>query len=713
MSDFNTILAKGEENGRITLVQHLAEVALLAEKVALHLGLDTSIARRGAILHDIGKASSIFQQTLKKDFHRPPGFLFRHELASLFFISLLNEEEKYQVIDMVVAHHKSVYQDAGGKGLLDLIENDPQCFERHIKGFEDWGNDALAILAHFGFTTRPISTEQAKENFYDVVDYCDSKSYGYSQWKGVLIAADHLASAMGGYVASLINKLFIQPDLSYYHSRKSELYPLSLIAVDDERKHTLVTAPTGAGKTDFLIRRCKGRVFYTLPFQASINAMYERIKDDLKDTNADVRLLHAASSIKIEKGKIEEKILQRHIGASVKVLTPHQMASLVFGTKGYEAMITDLKGCDVILDEIHTYSETTQAIVLKIVEILNSLNCNIHIGTATMPSVLYNRLIGILGGRSNIYEVKLTDDILDTFNRHVIHKAQAIEDLADIIKEAIQQKQKILLVCNQVKRAQALYNDLSEQYPDIPKMLVHSRFKRGRRSELEAGLRSVYNESPGACLVVSTQVVEVSLDISFDLMITECAPIDALIQRFGRINRKRSKDTIACYKPVYVLCPPTEKAEALPYGTDVLQRTFNCLPNGELLKEKDAQMLIDLIYPSVEFVDIDLNVMFREGKWVIKELWHNPKSALLETLDIDSATCIVETDKEDYESAPYEEQAKLEIPVSYRSIAYRNLDKLEKGSRPFIIPSKAYSNEAGLLTEFAKPEFQDVTQRFL
>ncbi|MGD9978409.1 MAG: CRISPR-associated helicase Cas3' [Bacteroidales bacterium] len=713
MDKFDHILAKGEENGRITLVRHLTEVALLAERVANNLSLDVSIARRGAILHDIGKASSLFQQTLKKNFQRPPGFVFRHELASLFFISLLEEEEKYPIIDMIVAHHKSVYHDAGGKGLLDLNENEPDCFEKHIKGFEIWSKDALSILEQFGFATKTISVEQAKENFYEVVDYCASKSYGYSVWKGVLMAADHLASAMSGYVRPLARRLFIVPDLNYYHSRKSELYPLSLIQTDDRRKHTLVTAPTGAGKTDFLIRRCKGRVFYTLPFQASINAMYERIKGDLKNTDAEVRLLHASSSIKLENGKIEEKILQRHIGASVKVLTPHQLASLVFGTKGYETLIADLKGCDIILDEIHTYSETTQAIVLKVVEILCNFDCRVHIGTATMPTALYNRLVDILGGQGCIYEVKLSDEILETFNRHIIHKADCMESLSCILDEAIQQNQKVLVVCNQVKRAQSLFSDLSEKYPHIEKMLVHSRFKRGTRSKLESDLRNVYNNNTETCLVVSTQVVEVSLDISFDLMITECAPIDALIQRFGRINRKRSKETIGHYKPIYVLAPPTEKADAMPYGLEVLQRTYDALPSNDLMKETDAQRLIDKVYPSIEFVDIDLNAVFKDGKWKIKELWHNSKSALLEALDIDSVTCIEESDRELYESISYEEQAKLEIPVSYRSVVSRNLDKSTVGSKPFIIPSKAYKGELGFLVEYAKPEFYDVTQRFL
>jgi CRISPR-associated endonuclease/helicase Cas3 len=713
MDKFGHILAKGEENGRVTLVQHLSEVAILAEKIADHLGLDASIARKGAILHDIGKASTLFQKALHKNFSRPPGFLFRHEFASLFFISFLNKEEKLPVIDMIVAHHKSIYKDSGGKGLLDLDENDPKCFERHIEGFEDWSRDACLILEHFNIETEPISIQQAKENFFEVIEYCESKQYGYSKWKGVLIAADHLASAMSSYNKPLERKLFVMPDLSYYHSRKTELYPLSLISTEDKRKHTLVTAPTGAGKTDFLIRRCTGRVFYTLPFQASINAMYERIKADLKNTDADVRLLHAASSIRLENGSVEEKILQRHIGASVKVLTPHQMASLVFGVKGFEALITDIKGCDIILDEIHTYSETTQAIVLKIVEILCNIGCNVHIGTATMPSVLYNRLVEILGESDNIYEVKLPDDILDSFNRHIIHKTDSIESLSNLIDEAILQNQKILLVCNQVKRAQSLYSDLSEKYPEVEKMLVHSRFKRGRRSQLETDLRNIYNNSPEACLVVSTQVVEVSLDISFDLMITECAPVDALIQRFGRINRKRSKKTIGKYKPIYVLAPPTEKTDALPYGLEVLQRTFEALPDGDLMKERETQSMIDSVYPSIEFVNIDLNTVYKDGKWMIKELWHNSKSALLETLDIDSVACIDEGEREVYESATYEEKAKMEIPVSYRSVAYRELDKSGYGSKPFIIPSRAYDNELGFLVEYAKPEFYNVSLRFI
>jgi len=702
MKKFEHLLAKSEKNGKVTLVQHLYDVSSIAVEVANHMGLDKRVAFKGAILHDIGKASPQFQKTLVKGFNRPPSFIFRHELASLFFISLIEEENRSAIIDMVVAHHKSIYNDASSMGILDLIDSS-DCFELHIIDFKLWVDDALEILVHFGFDPKPLSLRQAKENFNEVVAYCEAKKYGYSKWKGLLMSADHLASAMNEDLYKINNQLFIKPDLKFYN-RVSELFPLSLISENDSRKHTLVTAPTGAGKTDFLLKRCKGRVFYTLPFQASINAMYERIKNDLKNTNAQIHLLHAASTLKMEGKLIEEKIMQRHVGASIKVLTPHQMASLVFGTKGYEIMIADLHDSDVVLDEIHTYSETTQAIVLKIVEILCSLNCRIHIGTATMSSVLYNRLLETLGGKSNVYEIALPDEILDSFNRHIIYKADSFESLEQVVEDAIYKKMKVLFVCNRVRRAQELFKTLDVKYPKLKKMLIHSRFKRVRRSELETLLKEDFNKSEEACIAVATQVVEVSLDISFDLMITDCAPIDALIQRFGRINRIRNNTTIGIYKSIYVLKPPEIENNALPYKLETLNSTYEELPNGALLEERNLKQMIDRVYPNIEFIEL-LDAVFANGNWRIKELWHHPKAALLDKMEIESATCIEEDDKEFYESANYIDQSKLEIPVSYKSIAFNKLDKLKSGSRPFVIPSKAYDNDLGFEAEFAKPVF--------
>ena len=706
MSRHDDILAKGEQNGRVSLYQHLKDVADIAMAMSGNWGMEEHIAFQGALLHDIGKASLIFQRSLAASFKPRPGHVFRHEIASLFFISLVEESHRDAIIEMIAAHHKSAYKDARELGLLDL-DGLTDCFDEHAKDFEKWCPVALDILKELGIKVRPITREEAQCNYEYAVGYCEKQKARCSEWRGLLMAADHMASAVETKMEMPVGKLFVKPDLSFYN-RENCMFPLSLMPVNVGKKHTLVTAPTGAGKTDFLLRRCRGRVFYTLPFQASINAMYDRIKADLAPTDAQVHLLHAASQLKVKDGKIEESILQSHVGASVKVLTPHQMMSIVFGIKGYEAMALDMKGCDVILDEIHTYSDMTQAIVLRIIEILVSLDCRIHVGTATMPSVLYEKILHLLGGSDAVYEVRLDEKILDTFNRHVIYKITGFDMVENAIDSAVNANQKVLIVCNQVKRAQELYDELTELYPHVKKMLIHSRFKRKDRAVLEAELKEKYNTlQQEPCIVVSTQVVEVSLDISFDMMVTECAPIDSLTQRFGRVNRKRSLATIGRLKPIYVIAPPEDAKEALPYSLDVLRKTYEVLPDdGKVLKESDIQQMIDAVYPDIAFLNIDYaGVAYSDGEWRLKALCHHAKSALLETLDVNSAVCIKEEDKERYAEGNAQERAEMEIPVSYHSIAHGNLEQMRKGMRPFIVPDKGYDEELGLLPELCKTEY--------
>ena len=716
----NHIKAKGKPE-ETTLYEHLLQVSSVAEKIAIDLGFDSTIAKYGAILHDIGKTSSVFQSRLNSD--TMPKTPFRHEIASCFFLSLFPKEIHGELIEMVIAHHKSVLHDALEKGILDLEEMRGDTFELHIKNWDIWTNDALKILKSFGIETRDISKEEAEENFDKVYDYCELKvqERGYSEWRGLLMAADHFASALSDKTDDYLKNTFKTPNLNFFN-RQHKLFPLSLKNSESDKKHTMVVACTGAGKTDFLFRRCKGRVFYTLPFQASINAMYKRVKNDLLANNPDIdiRLLHASSSIVLEGKTKEEKIIQGHVGASVKVLTPHQIAAISFGTNGYEAMILDIKGCDVILDEIHTYTNVTRAIVLKIIEVLKYLDCKIHIGTATMPAILYNRIIEILG-KENVLEIKLEQNELKDFNRHIIHKIDKNFDVQNIINEAIANDKKLLVVCNRVKNAQEQYKRLSDQYPNIPILLIHSRFKKNDRDEKEHLLLGLnedgtsnhnFNTSNKACIVVSTQVVEVSLDISFDLMITEAAPLDALIQRFGRVNRKRNSNTIGKYKPIYVLAPPEDKKEALPYDIEIIKRSYEALPNGEVLKETELQKKIDTVFTDIDFLEIEQHSVFKsDSRWTIDKLTHNSKAILLDLLDIDSVNCICEADEESFAEGNTETRSKQTISTRYYVV--NKLRQLNIGSRPFILPDASYNKKYGLEVKKEKPEFYDNSYSFL
>jgi len=707
MKLLHEILAKSQNYGSLTLLEHTQQVTQAIEKFATHFAFafEVELARTGAILHDLGKAHPHFQRKIagingatlseKQEWD----FCHRHEISSLAFLPIFPKHDWNTLIELVIGHHKSIENDPSGRGILDLDQNDRHWKENHLKDWENWRDYGLQILEHFGITTRTIALEEARQALAYVAEYCETKKAGWSPYRGLLKSADHFASAFMHQTQAKLKPLFEIPNLDYYRDeqRKSALYPLSHILTDDARSHTLVVAPTGAGKTDFLLQRCHGRVFYTLPFQASINAMYERIKD--KVPNEDIRLLHATSKI-VARHRLDEQILQPLAGSAVKILTPHQLAAMVFGTSGFESVILDVQGTDVILDEIHTYSDYSRAMVLDIVKTLLRLDCRVHIGTATMPTALYDELLHILGGKSAVYEVKLPAEVLDSFNRHEVYKLEDEAGIPALLTQAFENQEKVLVIYNTIGQAQAAYESYIEAFPDIPKMLIHSRFKRGDRVNLESQLKLEFNgdgsmefgNGHSPCLVVSTQVVEVSLDISFDRMITQCAPLDSLIQRFGRVNRKRDALTIGKYKPVHVLAPV---GHVLPYQLAVLKASFDQLPDGgEVLQERTLQERIDTVYPVLDRKDIDTHLIFKNGKYTIKELTNYKRAVLVEALEIESATCILADDREAYLSGNWEERLQMEIPINYKTIApHRSkYEQLEVGAYPFVVPqdSAAY-----------------------
>lgn len=705
------ILAKSMENGGTPLLEHLTHVAVAAEAVAKGIGCDENevrFAKFAGFLHDIGKAHSIFQAKLYHQLGRELGQMpLRHEISSLLFLPIFPIEDWGILIEYIVAHHKSIglidRDTHGDKGLVYLCnQNEPdEVFDRHIGKWEVWMPKAIEILEKCGLSAQIISRESARKAFDFSIDYCEkiikNNQYGWSKRKGMLIAADHFASALVEGTVDRAKTLFQKPEKSFF-SREHPLFPLSQFKADDVRPHTLVKAPTGAGKTDFLMRRCKGRIFYTLPFQASINAMHERFEEAMP--NDDVRLLHASSSFK-EDNK-EEKVLQGLVGASVKVLTPHQLAALTTGTRGFEAIAIDVFGCDVILDEIHSYSDTAQAMVLEIVRVLMKLHCRIHIGTATMPTALESHIFTLLGGEEAVYSVALSNEELEKFNRHRVFKHDSFDETLPILDEMLGEENrdknaKCLVVCNRVDIAQERFELLSERFPNVKKILIHSRYKRKDRADKEKDLIKLFNGNE-PCLVVATQVVEVSLDISADVMITDCAPLDSLIQRFGRVHRKRSTKTIGTYKSVHVVAPPSDKNSALPYKLDILTASFEQLPHNDILRETELQTKLDAVYPILLTPECDVHFIWKDDRFSMFELLHLPNSVLMEMLEIESQTVILQSDVEIYRKGKADIRSELEIPVP-RSAAFRkftHFGREEYGSRPIVAHDALYSEELGL-----------------
>jgi CRISPR-associated endonuclease/helicase Cas3 len=713
-----TLFAKSKDQGGLTLREHTQHVVTAIEHVASRIGMDTALAKQAAVLHDLGKGHPFFQDMLAgrlSDMDWIQQDPHRHEISSLLFLPLRPEEEWLDLIDFIAAHHKSIKKDRSERGLIDLCRQygPDAVFERHDEEWDIWGPVAIQIAVSFGIPASPISKQRRRHAFDAAVSHAETNPDGWSRYRGLLMTADHFASNYMHETAEKARTLYKVPDLYGYRNgaapyTASDLYPLSQIETNDERPHTMVVAPTGAGKTNFLLGRCQERVFYTLPFQASINAMYRRIQEDLHehfDAPADVRRLHATSRIQMadpndeQRDWEEDADLQRHPGAGVKVMTPYQMAAIVFGTAGYEAMALDLQGNDVILDEVHTYDGVARSMVLQIVRMLVQLRCRVHIGTATIPTALADALKEVLGGDGCVQTVRLDHDTLRTFNRHRTHKLPNQDAAWQALERLLADGQRVLFVSNQVQKAQQRFQHVTDCF-DVPSMLIHSRFKRSERTVLEDQIKT-FEERGGPCVVCATQVVEVSLDISFDAMITDAAPFDALVQRFGRVNRKRSPDTIGTLKPIYVIAPPSDDAAILPYDAGVVRKSFEVLPDGTVLPEPEVQTLINQVYPKIEVPSIATHFIWNEEGYRIQKLQHRPKSTMLNALNIESEVCILRSEAAAYAQASWKRRQRMHIPVP---VSFNRFEwpRLEVGSHPLCAPDACYNPQGtplGLTTD--------------
>lgn len=740
------LLAKSPERGGLTLAEHTAHVVACAERFADAWGFDARLAQAGAVLHDLGKghpatqamllarthdaapaavwarlagvpwAKAVRRELRRRDDPNTPAH--RHELSSLGFLPLFLEADWPALVEMVAGHHKSVVHDASGRGFLDLAEpgGEPDPYltlNRHLADWETWAPAAVDVAAGFGIAPRAISRADAEAAFLRAYEIVRGLGKGRSDWRGLLMSADHFGSAYAHDAPAEAAALFSDPAAALAYGpggryAPSEAYPLSLRDAEaaDPRPHTLVVAPTGAGKTNFLFRRCRERVFYTLPFQASINAMAGRVRGDLGDA-ADVRRLHAASGVGSADGE-EDVQLQRLPGAAVKVLTPHQLAAVVFGTAGHEAVALDLRGQDVILDEVHTYGPLALSMVERLVRVAASLGCRVHVGTATIPGALRDLILDALGGPGTVCEVRLTDAELDRYDRHTVETVSDEAAARARITKAVEAGERVLVVSNRVARAQHRFEWMADRFPHVSRLLLHSRFRRMDRARLEAGVQALADGPwQGPCVVSATQVVEVSLDVSFDVLVTDAAPLDALIQRFGRVNRharQRPDGTGDPLCPVVVVAPPEADRDVLPYPADVVRRSFAALAPGPL-RERDLQPLIDAVYPAIDAEAIDVHFAHHEDlSYRLQALEHRRRSVIVDALRIESETAVRESDAAAYRRGPAAVRVPLEIPAPEslgRTAAQRGWRRLERGAWPVVVPDALYDPVYGLRPEQA------------
>ncbi len=606
------VLAKSEPE--TTLEEHIRDCLHIVEQILIcfpqipitNRDVFWKLLSDSVIFHDTGKSHVEFQRILYgKVQGKGKWYNQRHELFSLYFVhqANLSQEEKRKISYVVGGHHKSAVdlcyfvQHTYDKEADGCLSYEQEC----VNGL--WKNKVWKILDKYGFRCQQT----------DVMDICKAVPELYKHTStisdpdffekllliGFMKHADHLASAG-------IKKLYRLSDADFSFLFEHTLYEHQQQAYHSNG-NVILSSPTGSGKTETAILWLKkqigdfgdGRIFYILPFTASINAMYERLSKCFGKDELYVGMLHGKLLQYIENkmylsdnssvSETRKTLLEdfKSLVTPMKIVTPFQLLKYLFGLKGFEKGIAEWCGGYFIFDEIHAYDSRTFAQIIVLLEfIVGYMNAHVFIMTATLPSFM---LLMLSKSLKQYGHIMANTALYDKFNRHrVCIEKGKIQDSLYKIQNELDAGKSILVVCNTVEQAQDIYVRLFASN----KLLLHGAFNAEDRAKKELRL-----QQGNVNLLVGTQAIEVSLDIDYDTIYTEPAPIDALIQRFGRVNRKRKKGICLCH----VFEERNEKDKFI-YPDEFVRRTLFVLSeivekNQGLVFEKDVQGMVDSVYP--------------------------------------------------------------------------------------------------------------------
>ena len=495
------------------------------------------------LLHDTGKIPDGFQQMVGNPRPaRPWGE--RHEVYSLGFaahaLSHLPGDERDWIMLGVATHHQPLQGDRSLRGRLrttyrtsgDLIAAlghvDPVAAselcewlaaETGTAGTAVPGPDEIARAAH-------RQLKALIDQWTDPFGSTPDRDLTGVLVQGAVTLADHVASAGTGL-------LLCQPvDASYPKSLASRLRHDGKTLFPHQQQahaaagHMLLRAPTGQGKTEAALlwastqvehlRESTGgvpRVFYTLPYLASINAMSDRLRKELDPDGqgllgvahsraASYYLQRAAdddcSSVHQPGGELLAREAARAIARDratrlfrepVRVGTPYQLVRGALAGPAHASILIDAANSVFILDELHAYEPRRLGMILAMVRLWTRLGGRVGVVSATLPAAVADLLTMALGGRPQIVEPPAAwtwpvRHRLALRTEHLTAPGSVTE-----ITGRLQADQSILVVANNVADARDLYQKLAPavtgRHGKDAALLLHSRFRAGDRAAIE------------------------------------------------------------------------------------------------------------------------------------------------------------------------------------------------------------------------------------
>ena len=544
-----TDIAEKTEEKQKTLKEHHKDIVTCAEMFFLEYGeyfteKEKKLVVEACRIHDLGKVNLVFQAMicpkLAEKFHIdvrktpqiPHGFLSAVTISLDEFddLSELFSDKDFGPFITAVYYHHDREDHYNSPAIRKYAE------KYYMKQIEEYLNRKIRKL-----NCSNLDDLLFRNNVYTGKYIPDSNAWKeYLLIKGLLNKFDYTVSA--GYenaesAIDLHEKKLVKNIEKFLNGK--ELRPAQKFMKMNTDKNLIVIAPTGSGKTEASLLWMNGeKSFYTLPLKVSSNAIYLRIKENYE--YKDVALLHSdAMAVYLREYNGNEDIGEKYerskmLSQPLTVCTVDQLFRFVYRALGTEIFAATLKYSKLVLDEIQAYEPRVIATIIYGLKMIQEMGGKFAIITATFPPVLkyFMEQYGLVEGKQYIFKDFTGKEYqVEKYPRHKVEIRHSEMNLDEIRLRG--KNRKVLVICNTVSKAQKFYKKLEGENV----WLLHSKYIRRDRAFLERKIME-FSESGESGIWITTQIVEASLDIDFDILYTEMCTADSLLQRMGRCNRK-------------------------------------------------------------------------------------------------------------------------------------------------------------------------------